>query len=319
MNDFFKLLLILGSSFLLCFFFCRFHLRHFELHPQDRKEVSALQKTHQFKSCGGICFILATLIVFVLFNKNHLMNRTAVSLIFTLLYFGLIGFLDDLIKIVFKNSDGLSGYLRLFLEMIGVLILIYVNKYTRFLFINVHLFHLSIYIGGFCILYVLLCVLGTTNAVNFSDGLDCLSSGLIILALTPYLFLAIRQQNEIIASFIMALIGSLMAYLVFNFHPSKLIMGDVGSLSVGSIIAVIGLLMEYEWLILISGFVFILEILSVVLQVGYFKMTGGKRIFKMTPLHYHFLKSGMSESNVVILFYLVGLIFSIIAIVGVMV
>lgn len=319
MNDFIRLILILFSSFILSFLFCFFHIRHFDLRPKDREEIITLKKGHRFKSCGGICILLSTLLIFILFDYKSFLNRTSITLVFTMLYFGLIGLVDDLCKIRLKDSAGLSGYVRLFLEMIGVFLIIYLNRYTKFLFIHIHLFNLSFYIGGFCILYVLLCVLGTTNAVNFSDGLDCLSSGLIILALAPYLFLAIRQQNVLIANFIMSLIGSLMAYLIFNFPPSRLIMGDVGSLSIGSLIAIIGLLLNYEWLIVIAGFVFVLEMVSVILQVSYFKLTGGKRIFKMTPLHYHFIKSGMSESNVVVLFYLIGLIFSIIAIVGVMV
>ena len=141
-----------------------------------------------------------------------------------------------------------------------------------------------------------------------------------ILAIIPFAYIAIIQGNYIITTFIISLIGSLLAYLVFNFNPSKLIMGDVGSLSLGATLAIIAILLNSEILLLISGGLYIVEALSVILQVSFFKLSKGKRIFKMAPLHYHFIKCGMKDSNVVLLFTICAVILSIIAtIIGVII
>ena len=126
-------------------------------------------------------------------------------------------------------------------------------------------------------------------------------------------YISIKQQNVIITYFITCLLGSLLAYLCFNFNPSKLIMGDVGSLSLGAIIAIISISLNCEYILIISGAIYIVEALSVIIQVFYYKVSNGKRIFLMAPLHYHFIKLGMKESNVVLLFTIFSIIFSILA------
>ena len=134
-----------------------------------------------------------------------------------------------------------------------------------------------------------------------------------VFSITPFLYISLIQHNLTISTFLICLIGSLLAYLCFNFNPSKLIMGDVGSIPLGAIIACISILLNSEILILISGLIYIIEAISVILQVGYFKISKGKRIFKMAPIHYHFVKCGMKESNVVLLFTVFGIILSILA------
>lgn len=318
MNDFIKLILCLIVSFLFSFLFCKIHLKFFKSTPKDQEEVKALHPHHQFKSCGGIDFILSTLITFILFNFKNSNHKSFFLLIFTALYFALIGWIDDLIKIKAKDNKGLSALLRIILELIGAIIIVEITSIELIEFIRVK--EIYIYIGSFALIYAVFCILGTCNAINLTDGLDGLVTITYLLAVTPFVYISIRQGNFIVCSFLISLIGSLLAYLCFNFNPSKLIMGDVGSLSLGALLAVSAIILNSEILLLISGGIYIIEALSVILQVSYFKLTKGKRIFKMTPLHYHFIKKGMKDTNVVLLFTVFGIILSILAtIIGVII
>ncbi len=318
MNDFVKIIFCLLVSFLLSFLFCKIHLKFFKSTPKDQEEVQALHPHHRFKSCGGIDFLLATFITFTLFNLYNIQHRSYFIFFFTTFYFAIIGLIDDLIKIKVKDNKGLSALIRIILEIIGAIVIVQIASIELLEFIRVKDFY--IYIGSFALIYAVFCILGTCNAINLTDGLDGLVTITYILAITPFVYISIRQGNFIVCSFLVSLIGSLLAYLCFNFNPSKLIMGDVGSLSLGAILAVSAILLNSEILLLISGGIYIVEALSVILQVSYFKLTKGKRIFKMTPLHYHFIKKGMKDTNVVLLFTVFGIILSIIAtIIGVII
>ena len=239
-------------------------------------------------------------------------------LIFVSFYYAIIGLIDDLIKAIAKDNKGLSGYIRVLFEIIGSLIVLKILSINFIEFVR--LSNTYLYIGSFAIIYIILCFVGCCNAINLTDGLDGLVSITYILAITPFLYISLRNNNYIITTFLVALLGSLLAYLCFNFNPSKIIMGDVGSISLGAILAIIAISLNSELLILIAGLIYIVEAISVILQVSYFKLTKGKRIFKMTPLHYHFIKKGMKESNVVLMFTIFGIILSILAtIIGVIV
>ena len=311
MNDYIKLIICLLSSFFLCFVLCKLHIRYLNFVPKDQQEVIEINPTHKFKSCGGIDFIISTLVVYLLININNIDNKSFYILIFTLIYYGLIGLIDDLIKIYCKDHNGLSGYIRLLLEIIGVFIILNITSIRLVEFISINNSYL--YIGGFAFIYVVLLVLGCINSVNITDGLDGLVTITYILAICPFLYISLIQHSFVIASFIICILGSLLAYLCFNFNPSKLIMGDVGSISLGAVLAVVSILLNKEILLLISGLIYIVEVLSVIIQVSYFKLTKGKRIFKMAPLHYHFIKKGMNSSNVVLIFTIFGIILSILA------
>lgn len=311
MNDYIKLILILILSFLLCFIFCKIHLRLFKIKPKDSLEVIEVKGKTNFISCGGIDFILASNIIFTIFNLSSLNSKQFFLLIFVSFYYAIIGLIDDLIKAIAKDNKGLSGYIRVFFELIGALIVLKILSINFIEFVR--LSNTYLYIGSFAIIYIILCFVGCCNAINLTDGLDGLVSITYILALTPFLYISLRNNNYIITTFLVALLGSLLAYLCFNFNPSKIIMGDVGSISLGAILAIIAISLNSELLILIAGLIYIVEAISVILQVSYFKLTKGKRIFKMTPLHYHFIKKGMKESNVVLMFTIFGIILSIIA------
>lgn len=309
MNDYIKLLGCLLLSFIICFIFCKIHIKYVFSTPKDQIEVESLHPKHQFKSCGGVDFILSTLVVFIIFNFSKFDHKNVIILIFTTIYYGLIGLVDDLIKIKGKDHRGLSGWLRIALEVIGVFILSQMTSIELLKFVKMQ--NSYFYIGGFAIIYMVFCIVGCCNAINLTDGLDGLVGITYLLAISPFLYLAIFQQNFIIATFLMALIGSLLAYLCFNFNPSKLIMGDVGSISLGALLAVCSILLNKELLLLIAGGIYIIEALSVILQVGYFKLSKGKRIFKMAPLHYHFIKKGMNDVSVVLMFIIFGIVLSI--------
>lgn len=311
MNDYIKLILIITLSFLLCFIFCKIHLRLFKIKPKDSLEVIEVKGKTNFISCGGIDFILASNIIFTIFNLSSLNSKQFFLLIFVSFYYAIIGLIDDLIKAIAKDNKGLSGYIRVFFELIGALIVLKILSINFIEFVR--LSNTYLYIGSFAIIYIILCFVGCCNAINLTDGLDGLVSITYILALTPFLYISLKNNNYIITTFLVALLGSLLAYLCFNFNPSKIIMGDVGSISLGAILAIIAISLNSELLILIAGLIYIVEAISVILQVSYFKLTKGKRIFKMTPLHYHFIKKGMKESNVVLMFTIFGIILSIIA------
>ena len=323
MNDFLKLMLCFIISFLLCSFFCKSYIyfsKKREVQQYIRKDIV---ETHQKKkgtpTMGGCILIGSTLISFLLFVPKFYLNNQMLAIIFIFLFFGIIGMMDDLFKIIYKNSDGLSAKLRLLLELIGSLVALYLMQREQIESLSFPLIHISIPVGSFLIVYYLFVLMGTANAVNFTDGLDGLASGLMISAILPFLIIALKDKQVEISYFIMAFIGSLVGFLRYNFNPARLFMGDVGSLSIGAVYAMIAIVLKNELLILVSGFLFLLEIVSVILQVGFFKLSHGKRIFKMAPIHHHFEKKGVPEWKVVMSFWMIGFILAMIAsMIGVM-
>ena len=210
-----------------------------------------------------------------------------------------------------KNEKGLT--LVSLIIYVGVMVIVIIVMFSIHLVEFVKIKNINLYLGSFSVVYALILILGCCNGLNLTDGLDGLATITYILSICPFVYIAIKQQNDIIVYFLISLIGSLLAFLIFNFNPSKLIMGDVGSLSLGAILAIVGLSLNAEYMIFISGFIYVIEVVSVILQVFYFKVTNGKRLFKMAPIHYHFIKKGMKESNVVLLFTIIGICLSIVS------
>ncbi len=305
-------ILIIAFSFLLSYFILKLLSLKITFIPEDREEVKEVLTKKRFISCGGIGIICSTILTYCLFNYNNLLKSKSFTILFTLSFFFIIGLIDDLIKIKGKDKNGLSAMLRLFLELVGTIIICYLININNFKFIEIKALNISLSLGIFTIFYAFLCICGFSNAFNFTDGIDGLSTGLLIISLTPFFIFAFNDHNEEIIILILALYGSLFSFLTYNFPPSKIIMGDCGSLPLGAIYALIGLLLNKELLLLISGGIFLLELLSVILQVGYFKITNGKRIFKMAPVHYHFIKKGKNETQVVLLFMFFNLLLAII-------
>ncbi|MFB9279998.1 phospho-N-acetylmuramoyl-pentapeptide-transferase [Cohnella cellulosilytica] len=254
---------------------------------------------------GGIIILVALTIAFLRFADR---GPQYWALIVACLGFGLVGFLDDYIKIAFKRSLGLTAKQKLFGQLlfsaIFCWILIGMNHSTA---IGVPGTNWSFDLGWAYYLLVVVMFLGATNAVNFTDGLDGLLAGTSALAFGAFAIVAVELTQPHSAVFSAAVVGAVLGFLVYNAHPAKIFMGDTGSLGLGGGIAAVAILTKTELLLVIIGGVFVLEMLSVIIQVASFK-TRGKRVFKMSPIHHHFELSGWSEWRVVTTFWFVGLL-----------
>jgi len=236
-------------------------------------------------------------------------------LIFVLLGYGLLGFLDDFIKVAMKRNLGLTSKQKMFGQIVIALIFYFVLRINDFpTYIQIPGTHVQFDLGwGYAILVIFMLV-GASNAVNLTDGLDGLLAGTAAIAFGAFAILAWYGFPQIeVNIFALAVVGALLGFLVFNAHPAKVFMGDTGSLALGAAIAAIAILTKLEILLIIIGGVFVIETLSVIIQVISFKTTG-KRVFKMSPLHHHYELIGWSEWRVVTTFWLVGLVFAALAI-----
>ena len=261
-----------------------------------------------------------------------LSNRYAWVCIGSMLGFGVVGFLDDWLKIRRKNSDGLSAKAKLVGQAIvslAAVLALYFDPSGEMTKLYVPFFKNPVIdLGVYWIPIAVIYVMAWSNAVNLTDGLDGLATGLVIMAVIAFSILTyitgradwsgylgipfIRGAGELTV-FCLALLGACVGFLWFNSHPAEIFMGDVGSLSLGGVLAVLALVVKKELLLFIIGGVFVLEEGSVLIQVLYFKATKGKRVFRMAPLHHHFELSGWKETKVVTRFWILGGLFAIIA------
>lgn len=292
-------------------------LRRLKFGQSIREEgpQSHLKKTGT-PTMGGLVILLSvTIATLVMTLKFSAPSTETYLLLFVTLGFGLLGFLDDFIKVVMKRNLGLTSKQKLLGQIVISVIFYFVFKQTdRF---NPELTipgtDLSFDFGWFYLFIVIFWLVGFSNAVNLTDGLDGLVSGTSAIAFGAFAILAWSQSQYDVAIFSVAVVGAVLGFLVFNAHPAKVFMGDTGSLALGGAIATIALLTKLEILLVIIGGVFVIETLSVILQVGSFKTTG-KRIFKMSPLHHHYELSGWSEWRVVVTFWTVGLLCAVLGI-----
>ncbi len=269
---------------------------------------------------GGIMIIIAMVIVtvgaciyFTVNNQIDVAHKILPVLLLTL-GFGLIGFIDDFKKLVLKNTEGLKpSYKMLGLLIISVAYvayLIYGLKIGTETYIPIWKQYIDIPIYLY-IPFAIIVILGTTNAVNLTDGIDGLASSVSVIILTCLTVIGIMIGRPEISVFGSIVIGAVLGFLMFNLHPAKVFMGDTGSLLLGGVISAIALYLKMPLLLLVVALIPVLETLSVIIQVAYFKKTG-KRVFKMTPIHHHFELSGWTENKVVIVFSLVTLLVCII-------
>lgn len=265
---------------------------------------------------GGIIIIISMIIIitgaYIYLTANNqadVANKLLPMLILTL-GFGIVGFIDDFKKLVLKNTKGLKpSYKMLGLLVISVVYVLYLI-YGLNLGTQTYIPIAKIYIDlpvYFYIPFAVLVILGTTNAVNLTDGIDGLSSSVSALIITTLTIIGIMFGLSEVSVFGSSVIGATLGFLMFNLHPAKVFMGDTGSLLLGGVISAIALYVKMPLLLLLIAIIPVLETLSVMIQVLYFKKTG-KRIFKMAPLHHHFELSGWKENKVVIIFSLVTLI-----------
>ncbi|WP_455661880.1 phospho-N-acetylmuramoyl-pentapeptide-transferase [Pradoshia sp.] len=276
-------------------------------------------KSHQKKTgtptMGGVVFLLAILVTtLIMTGKFTTVSEETYLLLFVTIGFGLLGFLDDFIKIAMKRNLGLTSKQK-FLGQVVVSIIFYLicRQSDLSTAIGIPFTDYELDFGWFYVFIVIFWLVGFSNAVNLTDGLDGLVSGTSAIAFGAFAVLAWNQQNYEVALFCVAVVGAVLGFLVFNAHPAKVFMGDTGSLALGGALATVAILLKLELLLVIIGGVFVIETLSVILQVASFKSTG-KRIFKMSPLHHHYELSGWSEWRVVVTFWSVGLLLSILGI-----
>jgi phospho-N-acetylmuramoyl-pentapeptide-transferase len=278
---------------------------------------------------GGVLIIISVLVSILLWQD--LKNEKVWLALGAFLAFGFIGFLDDYLKVSRRNSAGLPARIKLILQFavaIVVVLILYFSGEERITYLYLPFFKNPVVdMGVLWIPFGVLLIVGESNAVNFSDGLDGLLAGLLILvfiALSILSYLSGRADYSSylgipyfpgageLTVFCLAAVGACIGFLWFNAHPAEVFMGDVGSLSLGGVVATISLIIKKEILILIIGGVFVLEIASVMIQVISFKLRK-KRVFKMAPLHHHFELTGWAETKVVIRFWILGGLFAIIA------
>ena len=258
---------------------------------------------------GGMIFLLASLPAIFFYAPKSTSLYLAV---FLMLGNGFIGFIDDYLKVVRKQSLGLKARSKILGQiMLVVIFYFFWQGMGLSTSLNVPFTNFVIPLGPLYLPFLLFFILGYTNAVNLTDGVDGLAAGTAILAFLSYVILASRLGDTGVAQFGAAMIGSVFAFLIFNLHPARVFMGDVGSLALGGALAAMAILTKAELHLLIIGGVFVIETLSVIMQVISFQLTG-KRIFRMAPLHHHFELSGYSEWRVVTGFWAGGFLLAVV-------
>ena len=278
---------------------------------------------------GGV-IILFGLLLSVLFWGN-LSNINILFCIYIAISFGLLGALDDYKKIKYNNSHGISSKFKIFaqilLAIIGVIVFVYFSDYQNLTNLYFPFFkNLIINLGWFFIPFSVFVIIGSSNAVNLTDGLDGLATVPVILVAACFAFISYVTGNVVFSDYLQipyiegtgeisvfcgAIIGSCLGFLWFNAPPAKIFMGDTGSLSLGGSLGAVGIITKHEIVLAITGGLFVLEAVSVMVQVISYKLTG-KRIFRMAPIHHHFEKKGWPESTVVIRFWIISIILAMI-------
>jgi len=293
------------------------------IYPKFIKQMDRLN-THQsvseysleqFKSkkktptMGGILFVLVPLILALALQPKSFMDLKMGVVYLTYLGYGLIGFWDDYKIVVEKNNAGLKPSHK-FLAQLILAIIVYV-VYRSFANNSVVIPFLSnpINLRWLYVILVFIMFTGASNGVNITDGMDGLAGGTVLIALFGFFALTYSMNLYWLSNFILMVLGSLAAYLVYNIHPAKIIMGDTGSLALGALLAVIAMVIKQEFLLIIFGAVFVIETLCVMIQIGSVKLFK-RRVFKYTPIHYAFTLSGWKETRVVTMFWIVGILFA---------
>jgi phospho-N-acetylmuramoyl-pentapeptide-transferase len=265
-------------------------------------------KSHMKKAgtptMGGLVFIISIAITTLGVSYYlQLLTTQTIVLLLVLVGFGIIGFLDDFIKVVLKRNLGLTSLQKFVGQIILAIAAFFLLKPgPAFTALTIPFTDFTIDLGMAYVAFMIFWLVGFSNAINLTDGLDGLVSGTASIAFSAFGVIALVYDQQSLAIFAFAVTGALLGFLLFNANPAKVFMGDTGSLALGGALAMLSILVKQELLLLLIGIVFVAETLSVILQVISFKTTG-KRIFKMSPLHHHFELSGWSEWKVVVVFW----------------
>ncbi len=273
-------------------------LHRLKVGQTEREEL----KSHQVKAgtptMGGIMILVAVLITGCIFAVKY---PTIIPVMILMVGFGIIGFIDDFLKVVLRRSDGLIAWQKLLLQILFTTIfLVYLHFFTEISLELLVPFSGGYYLNLGWVAYPLayFAIIGTVNGVNFTDGVDGLATT-VTLVVAAFFVVAAELLGIGITPIVAATIGALLAFLYFNAYPAAVFMGDTGSLALGGFVAACAYMLQLPLFILIVGFIYLIEVISVILQVVYFKKTHGKRIFRMAPIHHHFELGGWSETQVV--------------------
>ena len=265
---------------------------------------------------GGVMILASIIITSLFYVKDY---PRIIPVLFLTVAFGLIGFLDDYLKVVMKRSDGLFPMQKMALQIVVTAIFAYYIVEVA----DIPLTLLVPFSGGYywdigwlAVPVLFVAVIGTVNGTNFTDGLDGLASSVTVLVATFFTVVAVGTKSGV-EPITCAVVGALLGFLLFNVYPASVFMGDTGSLALGGFVAGTAYMLQMPLFIIIVGFIYLVEVASVILQVAYFKKTGGKRLFKMAPIHHHFELCGWSETRVVAVFSIVTAILCLIALMGV--
>ena len=280
-------------------------LRNLKMGQTEREEgVKEHLKKAGTPTMGGVIILLSILITSLFYIRS---NPQIIPVLFVTIGFGLIGFRDDYLKVVMKRSDGLFPKQKMALQIVVTAIFAYYLVKVA----GISLKMLVPFSGGryldlgwLAIPVLFFAVIGTVNGVNFTDGLDGLASSVTVLVATFFTVVAIGTKSGI-EPVTGAVVGALLGFLLFNVYPASVFMGDTGSLALGGFVASAAYMLQMPLFIIIVGLIYLVEVLSVIIQVTYFKKTGGKRIFKMAPIHHHFELCGWSETRVVAVFSII--------------
>ena len=274
--------------------FIRFYHKAHISGQQMHEDVKQHQAKAGTPTMGGTVFLLASVLSsFVIALISRELSSAALMILFILVLYGIVGFLDDFLKVFRKINEGLNPKQKLALQIIGgIVFYFFFDPHGGGDLLNV--FGFPLHLGYLYIAFALFWLVGFSNAVNLTDGIDGLASISVTISLTAYAVIAVVQHRFDILIVILSMIGGLLAFFIFNHKPAKIFMGDVGSLALGGMLAAISMALHQEWTLLIIGIVYVFETTSVMMQVSYFKLTGGKRIFRMTPVHHHFELGGLS-------------------------
>ena len=321
MENFLKLIIAFGIGFILVVLAMPKVIPFLHKMKFGQVEREEGLESHKSKNgtptMGGIVFVIAAILGAFIVNFNNLLDPELILATIVLVGYSAIGFVDDALIIVKHSNKGLPPLAKL-LAQIALAIICYffamnfIPDFTSV--ITIPLLDINIDMGYLYPALILVMFAGVSNGVNLSDGLDGLATGLSMVAIAPFIIFSIMTKDYTLASYATAMVGALLGFMMFNYHPAKIFMGDVGSLGLGGFLAILAILTKQELLLILVGGVFLMETLSVIIQVVSFK-TRGKRVFKMAPIHHHFEMLGWSEQQVTISFWFIGFICGILSIV----
>ncbi len=287
-------------------------LRRLKVGQTERKELESHLKKNGTPTMGGLMILASIIVTSLLYVKDY---PKMIPVLFMTVGFGVIGFLDDYLKVVLRRSDGLLAWQKMLCQIAVTGVFAWYMVYKSGISLSMLIpFSGGCYldVGWLAVPLLFVAVIGTVNGTNFTDGLDGLASSVTVMVATFFSVVAIGTDAGI-APITCAVVGALLGFLIFNVYPASVFMGDTGSLALGGFVVASAYMMQMPLFIPIVGLIYLVEVLSVIIQVTYFKRTGGKRIFRMAPIHHHFELGGWSETRVVAVFSIATAILCMIA------